>query len=72
MKVLLVHSGNAVANSRDYTFVKEQGEALASLGVSVSYFAVKGKGFKGYLSSLPALKRDIREHQIDLVHAHSA
>lgn len=70
MNVLLVHSGNSVSQSSDYTFVKEQGEALASLGVGVFYFAVKGKGIKGYLSSLPALKSEIQKHHIDLVHAH--
>lgn len=70
MNVLLVHSGNSVTNSQDYTFVKEQGDALARQGVSVSYFAVKGKGAKGYLSSLPRLKQQIRDKEIDLVHAH--
>lgn len=70
MNVLLVHSGNAVANSSDYTFVHEQGEALASLGVNVFFFAVKGKGIRGYLSSLAALKNEVEKHHIDLVHAH--
>ena len=70
MNVLLVHSGNAVSQSSDYTFVKEQGEALKSQGVNVFYFAVRGKGVRGYLSSLPALKSEIKKHQIDLVHAH--
>lgn len=70
MNVLLVHSGNAVPNSRDYTFVREQGDALFDLGVHVFYFAVKGKGTKGYLSSLPKLKQIIKDNQIDLIHAH--
>lgn len=70
MNVLLVHSGNAVSDSREYTFVKEQGDALSALGVHVFYFAVKGKGVKGYLSSLPKLKQAIKDNQIDLVHAH--
>ena len=49
MKILLVHSGNAVAgNSEKYTFVREQGEALRALGVEIEYFAVVGKGAKGY------------------------
>jgi len=70
MNVLLVHSGNAVEESKDYTFVKEQGEALSALGLKVSYFAVKGKGFKGYLSSLPRLKKAINDNRIDIIHAH--
>ena len=48
MKILLVHSGNAVAgNSERYTFVREQGEALRNLGADVQYFAVVGKAPKG-------------------------
>ena len=70
MKVLLVHSGNAVAQSSDYTFVREQGEALRGLGLDVFYFAIKGKGVKGYISSLSGLKESIRDNHIDLVHAH--
>ena len=70
MNVLLVHSGNAVTQSSDYTFVKEQGEALKGLGVNVFYFAVKGKHAKGYLSSLPGLKKSIKDNHIDLIHAH--
>lgn len=70
MNVLLVHSGNAVSTSADYTFVQEQGRALESKGVKVSYFAVKGKGVWGYLKALPALKKAIQDNAIDLVHAH--
>lgn len=70
MNVLLVHSGNAVSASQDYTFVKEQGDALTDLGVRIFYFAVKGKGWKGYLSSLSKLKQEIKDNKIDLVHAH--
>ena len=70
MNVLLVHSGNAVLNSDHYTFVKEQGEALSKLGVNVHYFAVKGKGEKGYLRNLGPLKKSIKDNAIDIVHAH--
>lgn len=70
MKVLLVHSGNAVTDSRNYTFVKEQGDALESMDIQVYYYAVKGKGMKGYLSSLSGLKKVIRDKEINLVHAH--
>lgn len=70
MNVLLVHSGNAVNNSHDYTFVNEQGEALRQTGVNVYYYAVRGKGTKGYLSSLAGLRKAIKNNRIDLVHAH--
>lgn len=70
MNVLLVHSGNAVSDSSHYTFVKEQGEALSRLGVNVFYFAVKGKGVKGYLKCYAPLKKAIQDNAIDIVHAH--
>lgn len=70
MNVLLVHSGNAVSKSEDYTFVKQQGDALSQLGVRVFYFAICQKGWRGYLSALPKLKKAIRKNGIDIIHAH--
>ena len=70
MKVLLVHSGNSVPDSNHYTFVKQQGDALEKQGVQVYYYAVVGKGARGYLKSLSGLKKAIREHGVDIVHAH--
>ena len=71
MKILLVHSGNAVAgNSEKYTFVREQGEALRNLGADVQYFAVVGKGAQGYLSNYKRLRATIKAFQPDLIHAH--
>lgn len=71
MKILLVHSGNAVdGNSQRYTFVREQGEALRKQGVDIEYFAVVGKGAAGYLSNYRRLQAAIQQYQPDLIHAH--
>lgn len=71
MKVLLVHSGNAVAgNSEKYTFVREQGESLRVLGVDIVYFSVIGKGVIGYLSNYKRLQKAIKAFQPNLIHAH--
>ena len=71
MKVLIVHSGNAVdGNSNCYTFVREQGESLRALGIDVEYFAIVGKGIKGYLSNYRRLQKAIEEFQPHLIHAH--
>ena len=71
MKILLVHSGNAVnGNSQRYTFVREQGEALRKQGVDIEYFAVVGKGVAGYLSNYRRLQAAIQQYQPDLIHAH--
>ena len=71
MKILLVHSGNAVGGkSERYTFVHEQGESLSALGIEVEYFAVVGKGAKGYLSNFRRLQMVIKYLQPNLIHAH--
>ena len=71
MKVLIVHSGNAVGgDSNKYTFVREQGENLRALGVDIEYFAIVGKGAIGYLHNYKRLKEVIKNYQPDLIHAH--
>lgn len=82
MRVLLVHSGNAVGgDSSKYTFVREQGETLRALkvegirgledeGMEVEYYAVVGKGMRGYLRNVKPLRKKIQEFQPDIVHAH--
>ena len=71
MRVLLVHSGNAVGgDSLKYTFVREQGEALQRLGCEIAYYAVVGKGVRGYLRNVQPLRKKIQEWQPDIVHAH--
>lgn len=48
----------------------EQAQALRLRGVTVDFFGVTGKGFKGYVNALPALKQKIAEFAPDIVHAH--
>lgn len=71
MKILLVHSGNAVGgDSSQYTFVLEQGRALENLGCAIAYYAVVGKGIKGYMRNVKPLREKIREWKPDIIHAH--
>ena len=71
MRILLVHSGNAVGGETfKYTFVREQGEALQQLGCEVEYYAVVGKGMKGYWQNVKPLRKKILEFHPDVVHAH--
>lgn len=67
MKILIV------ANNKPghfAPFVEEQARALQLQGCEAVFFGVQGKGIMGYLRCLPALKRAIRQHQPDLIHAH--
>ena len=71
MKILLVHSGNAVGgDSSKYTFVLEQGRALVEQGCEVEYYAVVGRGVRGYLRNVKPLREKIRERKPDIIHAH--
>ena len=71
MRILLIHSGNKVAgDSSKYTFVLEQGMALQQLDCEVEYYAVVGKGVRGYLKNVKPLRKKIEEFKPDIVHAH--
>ena len=67
MKVLVVASFN---KGHFAPFITEQAEAVKAAGCEVDFFGLQGKGLKGYLKNLPALKRKIREFQPDVIHAH--
>lgn len=68
MKVLFVSSGNSKTGIG--IIVKNQGESIANAGVELDYFAIEGKGVKGYLSNLPKLKQVLRTEKYDVIHAH--
>lgn len=67
MKVLIVANHNT---GYFVPFIIEQVNALKQLGVEFEFFGVHGKGIRGYLSNLSALKAKIREYHPDLIHAH--
>lgn len=67
MKVLFVASHN---QGQFAAFVREQAQALTSLGVEVELFGIEGHGIKGYLQNLGALKQKIRSFQPHVIHAH--
>lgn len=67
MKILVVASYN-----KGYfaPFIVEQVEALRKTGVELDYFGVEGRGIKGYLNNLKALKARIKSYHPDIIHAH--
>ena len=67
MKILIVGNNKP---GHFTPFVEEQARALQLQGCDVVFFGVQGKGIWGYLRCLPALKRAIKQHQPDLIHAH--
>jgi teichuronic acid biosynthesis glycosyltransferase TuaC len=70
MKVLFVSSGNSKTGM--VSFVKSQGESLLQKNISLEYFSIIGKGFSGYLKNIGILKRQLKQNQYDIIHAHYA
>ena len=67
MKILIVGNNKP---GHFAPFVEEQARALQLQGCEVVFLGVQGKGIWGYLRCLPALRRAIKQHQPDLIHAH--
>ena len=67
MKILIVASYN---KGRFVPFIVEQAEALKRAGCIIDFFGLQGKGVKGYLKNVPALKRKIKAFHPDIIHAH--
>ncbi len=67
MKVLFIVSGNHGAVS---PVVKNQGDALMEAGVDVEYYLIKGKGIRGYLRNVCPLRKFVKSHHFDVIHAH--
>jgi len=67
MKILFICSGTHGILS---PFVKEQMDSLSKLGIELSLFQINNKGLFGYLSHLIPLKKFIKKHNPDLIHAH--
>lgn len=67
MRVLIVASYN---KNRFAPFIVEQAEALKRHGCEIEYLGLQGKGIKGYLKNLPALRHRMQAFRPDVIHAH--
>lgn len=67
MKVLFVGSGN---HGKISPIIKSQGDSLASSGIEIEYFLIKGKGLRGYLRHVGILRKYLQESCFDVIHAH--
>lgn len=65
MKVLVVKRENSC-----YPFVEEQMICLESKGIECKCFLIQGKGWKSYVQSFVRYRKEIKEWQPDIVHAH--
>ena len=67
MKILIVASDK---KGKFTPFIEEQMAVLEARGIEVLRYGITGKGILGYLRELPALRRAIRQHRPDIIHAH--
>jgi len=67
MRIVIVCSKNS---GKIAPFIVEQAESLVQLGHEVEYFAIQGKGIKGYLKNYNLLRKKITEFKPDIIHAH--
>lgn len=68
MKILFASSGNTGFGIDP--LIVNQGDSIINEGADLDYFTIKGKGFKGYFSNIPKLKKLIKENDYDIIHAH--
>lgn len=68
MNILFVSSGNKKTGISP--IVHNQGESLGRAGVTIDYFTVAGKGWRGYISHWLPLMKVVRSNRYDLIHAH--
>lgn len=68
MHILFVSSGNS--NTGISPIIKNQGVSLISIGHSVSFFTIQGKGLKGYLKNIFILRIFLNKNRFDVIHAH--
>jgi glycosyltransferase involved in cell wall biosynthesis len=68
MKVLFVCSGNSRFGISPV--VKSQGESLRNNGIDIEYFAFKGNFLGGYPTGIFKLRKYLKSHKFDIVHAH--
>lgn len=67
MKVLFVSRYNTKLGISP--IIENQGRSIEDK-VDLSYFPIKGVGFKGYILSIFKLKKHIKKNRYDIVHAH--
>ena len=69
MKILFVFSGNSKAFPIS-PFTRAQADSLRERGMEVDYFPITGKGWLNYLKNVGPLRRHLKQHRYDLIHAH--
>ncbi len=71
MKVLFVYSYKSQFSTGGMSpFLSSQFQSLIALGLAMDQFPIKKKGIPGYIASIRLLKKYLRAHPTDIIHAH--
>lgn len=70
MKVIFVASGNKKGAGQVNSFVQSQYDSLKAEGLDMVLFPIKGKGWRGYLKAVFALRKLVNREHPDIIHAH--
>ncbi|WP_029038375.1 glycosyltransferase family 4 protein [Salinimicrobium xinjiangense] len=68
MRILFLSSGNS--DKGISPIFLRQGESISKLGPEIVYFSIRGKGLKGYMKNMFAVRRSLKTSEYDVVHAH--
>ncbi|WP_194976264.1 glycosyltransferase family 4 protein [Aquiflexum lacus] len=68
MKVLFVSSGNKRNGLNP--IIQLQAKSIEEKGVEIEHFLIFGSGIKGYFSNIFKLRKHLKKHSYDLIHAH--
>lgn len=69
-KILFVASGNKKGAGVVSSFVQSQFDSLKAEGLDMVLFPIKGKGWRGYLKAVFALRKLVNREHPDIIHAH--
>ena len=69
-KILFVASGNKKGAGVVSSFVQSQYDSLKAEGLDMVLFPIKGKGWRGYLKAVFALRKVVKRERPDIIHAH--
>lgn len=68
MDVLFISSGNKDKGLS--SIVKSQGESLRKSKINVAYYSITDKGYYGYFKHILLLRKFLKLHKFDILHAH--
>jgi teichuronic acid biosynthesis glycosyltransferase TuaC len=68
MNVLFISSANK--SGKQSNLILAQSDSIADEGIHVINYPLIGKGITGYLKNIKKIKKEVREKNIDILHAH--